>query len=299
MTAPSSSLRIGFIGLGAMGAPMALNLVRAGYTVQGFDLNPVRVETLRQGGGRRAESVATLVRESEVVCTSLPSHDAFVTVAETEFVPHATQGQVFIDFGTTIPHVTRRIWGELARRGAALLDAPVSGGPDGAAARRLRVFVGGDQRVFEQQRALLAAVAGAEKTTYCGPSGSGQVLKGVNQIKSALGTAALVEALAFAVRAGVSAEVVAQAFGTGSASEVSSIVKYARAVSAAPSPHFIVKYRELPYFLEEAAAAGFELPLTQALLAYLAARPHDSNEDNRPAPSLWRELSTATRHETA
>lgn len=273
-----------------MGAPMTASLLRAGFRVLGFDLSPVRVQALVGAGGTAAADGAAVIAAAEIVCTSLPTSEGFVAVAEATLLPHARPGQVFIDFGTVVPAETRRLADAFQARGAFLLDVPVSGGGEGVVKGRLRMFAGGEASVFERVLPVLHAVGGPDKLTYCGPSGSGQVVKGVNQLKSALQTAALLEAVALAVRAGVPAETVARAFSAGSAEEASVIVKYARAVAADPEAHFGVKFRELPYYLAEAKQQGFTLPLTQALFEFCDRGPRVVTDDNRPAPSFWREL---------
>lgn len=286
---------VGFLGLGAMGGPMTRNLLRAGFDVVGFDPAPERARALAEAGGRAAGEAGDVLAGCEVVCTSLPTSEAFVGVAESQLLPGCRPGQIFIDFGTVIPDEIRRLAALFAARGATLLDVPVSGGGEGVIKGRLRMFAGGDRAVFERVRPILHAVGGPDKLTYCGPSGSGQAVKGVNQLKSALQTAALLEALTIAVRDGVPPEVVAEAFSAGSPEEASVIVKYARAVAANPDAHFGIKFRELPYYLAEAERRGFALPLTQALHAFCERGPRVVIDDNRPAPSLWRELRTATK----
>lgn len=290
MNTPASLPRLGFIGLGAMGGPMARNLLRAGYPVSGYDLDAARLAAFVAAGGTAASTVAGLAREANVVCTSLPSHEAFAAVAGRELLPVMAAGQVLIDFGTTIPHETQRLHAQFAARGVALLDVPVSGGAEGAARGWLRMFAGGDRATFERVRPVLEAVGGPDKLTYCGPSGSGQIAKGVNQLKSALQTAAQLEALAFAIRAGVPAETIAAAFGAGPKGEASTIVKFAQAVAANRATHFGLKFRELPYFLAEARHGKFPLPLTEALFAFCDAGERVTTDDNRPAPSFWYEL---------
>lgn len=285
-----ASTRVGFIGLGAMGAPMVRRLVRAGYRVNAFDLDPARIAAVVAHGAQAVAGPADLAGHSDLIGVSLPSSEVFVSVAEQALIPAAREGQVFIDFGTTVPAETRRLHAAFAARGAALLDVPVSGGAAGAESGRLRMFAGGETSAFAAARPLLESIGGGDKLTFCGPSGSGQIAKGVNQLKSALQTAAMLESLAFAVRAGVSAEIVAAAFGAGPAAEASAIVKLARAVAADPEAHFSVKFRELPYYLAEARTQGFALPLTEALHRFCAAGERMVSDDNRPAPSFWREL---------
>ena len=117
--------------------------------------------------------------------TSLPSSDAFVRLAADILLPQA-RVQVFIDFGTPTPPEFRRLAAAFVQQGAYLVDAPVSGGPSGAKQGTLYVFVGGDAAVVEQCRPLLEVVGDPAKTTYCGASGAGQVVKGVNQLMMGL-----------------------------------------------------------------------------------------------------------------
>lgn len=287
---PSLEPVIGFLGLGVMGGPMARHLLAAGHRVHVFDLSPERLAAVVRAGGTPAGDAGAVVQAAEVVFTSLPTNEIFLAVAAQTLLPHARPAQVFVDLGTTIPHETRRFAAAFAAQGATLLDVPVSGGSTGAEKGRLRMFAGGDEAVFRRVRPLLATIGGDDRITYCGPSGCGQIAKGVNQLKSALGTAAMVEALAFAVRAGVPAETIAAAFGAGTPGEASGIVKYAQAIAANPDAHFGVKFRELPYYLSEAQAGGFSLPLTAALHSFCAQGARIVSDDGQPAPSFWREL---------
>jgi 2-hydroxy-3-oxopropionate reductase len=271
-----------------MGGANASRLLAAGHPVIGYDPAPERLGALAAAGGRSAGTAAEVVAEADVVFTSLPSSESWVAFAERELVPCARTGQLFVELGTTVPHAIRRLSSEFARKGAALVDAPVSGGERGAREGRLRVFVGGEAADVARARPYLEILGGASRITHCGPSGSGQVAKGVNQLKSALQTAALVEALSFAVNAGVPAEIIAAAFSAGG--DDSSVVAYARKVAADPQAHFGVKFRELPYYLEEAREQAFPLPLTHALHAFCDAGERVAVDDNRPAPSFWREL---------
>ena len=288
---------LGFLGLGAMGGPMARNLVRAGYTVVGFDLREERLSACADAGVVPAGGEDDVVRRADVVLTSLPSSESWVEAAERHLVPNAREGQVFIDLGTTTPPETRRLAAEFARKGAALLDVPVSGGPGGVEAKRLRMFVGGDPRVFAECRQILEAIGGPEHITYCGPSGSGQVVKGVNQLAMGLGAAAYLEAVAFGVMAGVDAETIRVAVGaTGGVDRWREYVDFVADRAAAGSAESIgVKFRELPYFLREAGEKGFVLPLTQMLFSFCDAGERVVIDDNRRAPSFWHELMKAAR----
>jgi 3-hydroxyisobutyrate dehydrogenase-like beta-hydroxyacid dehydrogenase len=283
---------IGFIGLGAMGGPMAANLLRAGYAVVVFDTNPARVAECEAKGGHRAANAGDVVAASEVILLSLPSSDAFVDVADRELLPVSRTTQVFIDLGTTTPPETRRLAAVFVERGAALLDVPLSGGSEGAQAARLRMFAGGDRAVFDQCRPILEILGGSDHLTYCGPSGSGQIVKGVNQLAMGLGTAAYLEALAFGVRAGVDAALLSAAVGSHGGNEHwrEQLHWLADRIADGGGNDIGVKFRELPYFIREAQEQGQALPLTESLYAFCDRGERVVIDDNRPAPSFWHEL---------
>lgn len=288
---------LGFLGLGAMGGPMARNLVRAGYTVIGFDVKGERLLACAEAGVVPAGSEDEVARRGDVVLTSLPSSESWVEVAERHLLPNARNGQVIIDLGTTTPPETRRLAQAFAEKGASLLDVPVSGGPRGVETRRLRMFVGGDEHVFAQHRPILEAIGGPEYVTYCGPSGCGQIVKGVNQLAMGLGAAAYLEAVAFGVMAGVDPETIRVAVGdTRGTDKWRDYVDFvAGQVSAGRGENIGVKFRELPYFLREAEEKGFALPLTRALFSFCNAGERVVIDDNRQAPSFWHELVKSKR----
>lgn len=289
---------LGLIGLGAMGGPMAANLLQAGYPLAVYDLDGGKVGACMETGATAAGSVAEVVDASAVVLASLPSSEAFACVAEGEVLPRARAGQTVIDLGTTPPPEARRLAALFAARGAALLDVPVSGGPGGVEGRRLRMFAGGERDVFERCRPILEAIGGADHITYCGPSGAGQVVKGVNQLAMGLGVAAYLEAVGFGVRAGVDAETIRHAVGDAAGEGWRrELDRVADGAARGEGERAGVKFRELPYYLREAAERGFALPLTETLYGVCDAGPRVTTDDNLPAPSYWRELMTVHRED--
>ncbi|MEZ4662898.1 MAG: NAD(P)-dependent oxidoreductase [Caldilineaceae bacterium] len=288
---------VGFIGLGAMGQPMALSLMAAGYPLVAFDLSAERLDGLVDAGAAAALSVENLVGRVNVIATSLPSSSAFVEVAEQRILPNVQPGQIVIDFGTVTPPETRRLAACFAQKAAALIDAPVSGGPVGAQNADLYMFVGGAPDIVTQVRPILETVGGVAKLTYCGPAGCGQVVKGVNQLMMGLVDAAYLEAIAFGVNAGVDINVIAQAIGHEGRwrKDFSAI---AQRIAQGNGANVGVKFRELPYFLLEADEADFPLPLTKTLYDFCDKGDRVVIDDNRPAPSFWLELtgSTANPH---
>jgi 3-hydroxyisobutyrate dehydrogenase-like beta-hydroxyacid dehydrogenase len=201
----SSPLPLAFIGVGAMGLHNVRHLLAAGHRVRVHDLEPARVSTATTMGASPAESPSAAVCDAEIVFVCLPSSEAFLAVAGEELLPAARTGQIFVALGTTVPARFRELAERFAARGAHLVDAPVTGGVAGAERASLRMFVGGDTDVVERLRPLLGRLADPAKITHAGPAGSGQILKGVNQLKLALGNAMFAECVAYAERQGARA----------------------------------------------------------------------------------------------
>lgn len=281
---------IGVIGLGAMGGPMAHNLIAAGYPVHGFDLDAERLEAAVKIGVQSASDIAALAAEATIILTSLPSSQSFITVAESELLPHMRDGQTLIDFGTTALPKTRELAAAFAIKGVDFIDAPVSGGPGGVEQHQLYIFLGGDAAVIEQHMPLFIAIGGPDRITHCGPVGAGQAVKGVNQLMMGLGNAAYLEAISFGVNAGVDVAVIQQALGHTGRWRVD-LHGTAGQITQGNGEEVGVKFRELPYFLEAAAASGFPLPLTEHLYNVCDEGERVVIDDNRPAPSFWRELT--------
>ncbi len=282
---------IGFIGLGNMGGRMAKNLHNAGYPLIGYDIDAAKCTALAAIGATAGQDTAEVVKNNDVVMTSLRSSDVFCSVAEQHLIPNARDGHVFIDLGTTEVERTREFATAFAERGAALIDAPVSGGPHGSETGTLRIFVGGDAAIVEKCRLILEILGEPKYVVYCGPSGSGQIVKGVNQLAMGLGAAAYMEAMAFGVCAGVDPKAIREVVGMGDGwrGEFDSIAK--RIIDGGGET-LVVKYPELPYFLAAAEASGFEIPLTKALYEFCKNGNYEMFDNmNRPSRSFWRTLT--------
>jgi 3-hydroxyisobutyrate dehydrogenase-like beta-hydroxyacid dehydrogenase len=281
---------IGFIGVGAMGGPMAKNLLAAGYSVRAYDRASERLQAVIAAGAEAGADEWDAAHDRDVVCLSLPSSDACVSIADTILIPNARPGQIFLDFGTTTPPETRRIAAALTEKRAHWFEAPVSGGTSGAEKATLRTFAGGEPEIFERLRAILETIGGADGLYYCGPTGAGQVVKGVNQLAMGLGVAAYLEAVAFGVRAGVTPDIIARAVGGEHERWRAMVLQTGHAANEDRAEQMGVKFRELPYFLREAVESGFALPLTETLYNFCNAGERVVVDDNRPAPSFWHEL---------
>ena len=281
---------IGFIGLGNMGGRMAKNLHSAGYPLIGYDIDAAKCEALAATGATSGKNTTEVVKNSDVVMTSLRSSDVFCSVVEQHFIPNAREGHVFIDLGTTEIEKTRDIAMALDENGATLIDAPVSGGPHGSETGTLRIFVGGDAAVVEKYRPILEVLGEPKYVVYCGPSGAGQIVKGVNQLAMGLGAAAYMEAMAFGVCAGVDPTAIREAVGMGDGWR-GEFDRIAKRIIDGGGEVLVVKYPELPYFLAAAEAAGFEIPLTEALYEFCRNGNYEMFDNmNRPSRSFWRTL---------
>jgi 3-hydroxyisobutyrate dehydrogenase-like beta-hydroxyacid dehydrogenase len=235
--------------------------------------------------------VAEIAQSCEVALLSLRSSDVAVEVIEQQIAPVAREGQVYIDLGTTRVTETRRLSAVLADRGAALLDAPVSGDPRNP----VHIFVGGDPLAFDRAKPVLSALAHPDHLTYGGPSGAGQTLKAVNQLCMGLVPAAYMEAISFATRQGIDAQTVERAVGgdSGWRREMAGVCqRIARGTIQADD----IKFAEFPYFLDAARSAGIDMPILEALFSFLDPGPRDWRDNmNRPYVSLWHMLKRDRR----
>ena len=194
---------IAFIGLGNMGGPMAANLVKAGYEVQGFDPVPAARAAAADAGVSICETAVEAVRDAGVVITMLPN-GTLVRQCYAEVMPAAAAGALFIDSSTIAVDDARAVHAYAVERGFAQLDAPVSGGVKGAAAGTLAFMVGGETDALETARPVLDAMAG--KIIHCGDSGAGQAAKLCNNMLLAVQQIAVGEAFVLADKLGLSAQ---------------------------------------------------------------------------------------------
>lgn len=206
-------LRVGFIGLGAMGLPMARNIAKAGFPLTVWARHPKSAETLRSDGTGWANSPQDLASRSDAVISMVTNspdvHD--LVMREDGILAGARKGCVIIDMSTIAPSVSRELAGRCAERGVAFLDAPVSGGTQGAEAGTLSIMVGGDTQAFQRAQPILNATG--KRVFHVGPSGSGEVIKLVNNTLVAIIAAGTAEALLMGRKAGADVGVMAEVIG--------------------------------------------------------------------------------------
>ena len=207
--------RIGFVGLGTMGTAMAGHLVRAGHPTTVWNRTSGRAAELVAAGAREAATPASLAASSDVVVTCVsdtPDVEA-VLFGESGLAQGLARGSLLIDCSSISPSATRTFAERLATEGVAYVDAPVSGGSEGAQNATLTIFCGGDEAAVERARPILERLG--KTITHFGPVGSGQAVKAVNQVVIAGVYLAVAEGLVLALKAGLDPEQVVSALGGG------------------------------------------------------------------------------------
>ena len=210
-------MKIGFIGLGTMGGPMAKRLLEAGHTVTVHNRTRSREEPLAEAGAKRAATPQEAATGADVVITIVsdtPDVEA-VVLGENGALHAMDAGSILIDMSTISPAVTRDIAAKLAEKGVAMLDAPVSGGSEGAERGTLSIMVGGEAEVLEKVKPVLEVLG--KTITLVGPVGSGQVTKAINQVIIAGTYAAIAEGMALGLAAGIDIHAAHQAVSGGAA----------------------------------------------------------------------------------
>jgi len=208
-------LKVGFIGLGAMGCPMALNLIKGGHSLAVWSRRADTAQPLIDAGAVRYASAAEVAQHSEVVFTMVTAGADVEAVAldDAGIIYGAAPGTTVIDCSTIDAATTRRLAAELRVAHVHLLDAPVSGGEAGAVAGTLSIMIGGEEQVFERMRPVLGCVG--RTLVYIGPSGSGQIAKAANQLALVVTIQGIAEAMVYARANGVDFRPVWQAMMKG------------------------------------------------------------------------------------
>jgi 2-hydroxy-3-oxopropionate reductase len=208
-------MKIGFIGLGIMGKPMAKNLLKAGYSLVVNDINKEAVAEVVASGATEAASAKEVAQQSDVVITMLPNspHVQTVVLGEGGVIEGAKEGLIVVDMSSISPIVSREVAAELAKKGVVMLDAPVSGGEPKAIDGTLAIMVGGPEETFKVVEPILQVMGGS--VTLVGEIGSGNTTKLANQIMVAANIAGMSEALVLATKANVDPEKVFKAIRGG------------------------------------------------------------------------------------
>ena len=210
-------MKIGFIGTGRMGGPMSRHLMEAGFELVVNDLNKEAAEPLLKKGARWADFPKQVAEASEVVLSSLPSPAAVkdIVYGHDGLMAGWKKGDIYVDMSTNSPATIRQIASDASARGVTVLDAPVTGGTEGAEQGTLVIIVGGDRGAAQKMQGIFQAMG--KKTLHAGEAGAGNVAKLVNNIISLTANAIMAEAFVLGVKAGVDAETLWEVASSGTA----------------------------------------------------------------------------------
>ncbi len=213
----ASPTKIGFIGLGNMGAPMARNLLKAGHSIVVYDVSQIAVESLVQAGATAAHTIPELAQSGvNIIITMLPAstHVRKVYLGEQGLLAHVTSDVVLIDSSTIDPHTAREVEAQALAQGNLMVDAPVSGGTAGAEAGTLTFMVGCEATAFTRVQPILATMG--KNIVHCGAAGNGQVAKIANNLLLGITMIGLSEAMNLGVALGMDPQVLTQVINMSS-----------------------------------------------------------------------------------
>ncbi len=275
-------MKIGFVGLGIMGRPMAKNLMKAGLELVVYDINPATKEELTSLGALWAASPKEVAEMSNTVITMLPNspHVKAAVLGPRGVIEGAKPGTIVIDMSSIAPLAAREIAAALAEKGVEMLDAPVSGGEPKAIDGTLSIMVGGKKEVFDRCLDLLKKMGAS--VVFCGSIGAGNTTKLANQIIVALNIAAMSEALVLGAKAGVNPETIYQAIRGGLAGSTVLDAKAPMALSGNFKPGFRIELhiKDLANAIETAHEVGVPLPLTTQVMEIMQALKIDGKAAN-------------------
>jgi len=264
----ATELRVGFIGLGIMGEPMALNVLKAGFPLTVYNRTAGKTAPLRQAGAAVAGGPAEVASASDVVISCVTaSADVLGVVLDqtTGVIAGVRPGATVVDCSTVAPEVARRCAAALAERGAGFLDAPVSGGQVGAQKGTLSIMVGGPKEHFDRALPVLGAMG--KTVTHCGGPGAGYVVKLCNQVLGGLHLIAAAEALCLAKASGIDPNVMLQAVSAGAAGSWILSNLGPKMIAGDYRAGFFIDYQLKDLHLAHEEAHALNLPLPGAALA--------------------------------
>ncbi len=276
-------MNIGFIGLGIMGRPMALNLLKAGYNMHIYARRPEMMLALAEAGATACKTVADVAANSDTVfiCVSDTKDVEQVILGDTGILKSANRESIVVDTSTISPSVTRVLAATLAKNGIHMLDAPVSGGEQGAIDGTLSIMVGGEKSIFDQLLPLFKVMG--ENIVHIGESGSGQITKACNQLLIGQTIGAIGEAFVLAKASGVDPAKVRQALLGGFAGSKALQSHGQRMLDRNFKPGFKANLhqKDMRIAMEEAHKLGIALPGAALVTQYLnAVISHGKGEDD-------------------
>jgi 2-hydroxy-3-oxopropionate reductase len=265
--------KIGFIGLGIMGCPMAKNLLKKGYSLTVYDIVPEKIDELVDAGAKAGSSNKDVAEKSEIIITMLPNSPEVkeAVLGKDGILDGARPGSILIDMSSIAPLASKEVSERAKEKKVIMLDAPVSGGEPKAIEGTLAIMVGGPAETFEEVRDILS-VMGAS-VTRVGEIGSGNTTKLANQIIVALNIAAVSEAMVLATKAGVNPENVFEAIRGGLAGSTVLDAKMPLALKGNFKPGFRIELhiKDLANALDTAHELGVPVPLSSVVMEIMQA----------------------------
>lgn len=257
-------LKIGFVGLGAMGRPMASNIVKAGYSLTVCDVVAAAVEEMKAKGAQAAAGPKEVALNSDIVLISLPNNAIVESVVNGEngLLAGSHKGQIFIDLSSVTPSHTRKMAALAAAKGVEYLDAPVSGGVSGADAGTLTIMVGGEKAALERCQEVLQVIG--KKIYHAGSAGAGDAIKLVNNLLLGVNMVAVAEAMTLGVKAGINPETLFEIISSSSGRSYALEAKLPKFVLAGNfDPGFAVdlQYKDLEMAVQTAKELGMPLAM--------------------------------------
>lgn len=279
-------MKIGFIGLGIMGKPMAKNLLKSGHELTVFDVNKSSMDELTAAGAAVAASAADVARNNPVILTMLPNspHVKTVVMGTHGVLEGAASGSTLIDMSSIAPAASKEIGAACAAKGVRMLDAPVSGGEPKAIDGTLSIMVGGERALFEQMQELLLCMGSS--AVYCGSIGAGNTTKLANQVIVAGNIAAVAEAFTLAKKSGVDPQLVYDAIRGGLAGSTVMDAKAPMMMAGNFQPGFRIELhiKDLMNALDSGHDVGAPLPLTAMIMEMLQTlRADNCGQDDHSA----------------
>ena len=273
--------KIGFIGIGVMGAPMAGHLLKAGYSVAVYARRKEAADALVSQGAEFCSSIAQCAKGRDAVITMVgfPKDVEEVYFGEQGILQNASTGTILIDMTTTRPRLSLRIAQAAAKKGLCALDAPVSGGDVGARQATLSIMVGGDPAVYQACLPLFQAMG--KQVVYEGPAGSGQHTKMANQIALGGAIAGVCEALAYGKRAGLDLPTMLQSISAGAAGSWQMSNMAPRMLASDFAPGFFIKHyiKDMDIALQEAEGFGLHMQVLEEVRKMYVALAQEGKEN--------------------
>jgi 2-hydroxy-3-oxopropionate reductase len=287
--------KIGFIGLGVMGKPMSLNLIKAGYSVMVFDINQDSVKEVVAAGAKKGNSPSHVGENCKVIITMLPNSPQVeeVIAGDNGVLKGAKSGSVIIDMSSISPIVAKKVSAITLSKGIEMIDAPVSGGEPKAKDGTLSIMAGGKEEVFEEVKDILLSMG--TSAILIGDIGSGNICKLANQIMVALHLASVGEAMVFAEKAGVDAEKVYQAIRGGLAGSTVLDAKMPLILDRNFKPGGPIRMhtKDLLNVRDTALEIDAPIPLTAQVLEFMKALKADgkAEHDHGGLIQYWEKLA--------